>query len=137
MIRLAVKNKKRLHRSYASSRSHVKFTGLLYSKIMQFLSSKMRARSSWLALVGILCVALILMVGIVQVVHSHPSGHADPDCSLCVTVHQAVQVVALITLDVSSQPVEHEWPEPVHQSPQRGFFYRLDCRPPPAKTAAA
>jgi len=104
---------------------------------MRSLSSKLRARSSWLALFGIVCVALVLMIGIVQVVHSHPSGHPDPDCSLCVTAHQAVQVVALITLDVSSQPVEHVWPELRLELPRRSFFFRLDCRPPPAEAAFA
>ncbi|MGH9586691.1 MAG: hypothetical protein ACRD3F_07035 [Acidobacteriaceae bacterium] len=104
---------------------------------MRSLSSKLRARSTWLALVGIICVALILTVGVVQVVHSHPSGHIDPDCALCVTAHQAVQVVALITLDISSQPIEHVAPEPVVQLPRRTFFYRLDCRPPPAESIYA
>jgi hypothetical protein len=104
---------------------------------MRFLSSKLRARSSWLAFVGIVCVALVLMAGVVQAAHSHPSGHADPDCSLCVTAHQAVQIVALITLDVSSQPVEHVSPEPLRQLPRRSFFFRLDCRPPPAESAFA
>jgi len=86
------------------------------------------------ALVGILCVALVMMIGVVQAAHSHPSGHIDPDCALCVTAHQAVQVVALITLDLSSQPVEQLSPEPVLQLPNRSFFFRLDCRPPPAES---
>jgi hypothetical protein len=110
---------------------------MLYLVMMRFLHSKLRARSSWIALIGITCVALVLMIGIVQVVHSHPSGHPDPDCSLCVTAHQAVQVVALITLDVSSQPVEHVSPEPQFELPRRSFFFRLDCRPPPAESTIA
>ncbi len=89
------------------------------------------------ALVGIVCVALVMMIGVVQAAHSHPSGHIDPDCALCVTAHQAVQVVALITLDISSQPVEHLSPEPVLQLPPRSFFFRLDCRPPPAESIFA
>jgi hypothetical protein len=104
---------------------------------MHFLSSRLRTRSSWISLIAIACVALVLMIGIVQVVHSHPGGHADPDCALCVSAHQAVQVVALITLDVSSQPVEHVWPEPKLQHPRRGVFFRLDCRPPPAESSIA
>jgi hypothetical protein len=104
---------------------------------MQFLSSKPRKRSTWISLVGILCAALVLMIGVVQVAHSHPNGRIDPDCALCITAHQAVQVVALITLDISSQPVEHVSPEPVLQLPHRSFFFRLDCRPPPAESAAA
>jgi hypothetical protein len=104
---------------------------------MRFLSSKLRARTTWIALVGVVCAALVLMIGVVQVVHSHPSGRIDPDCALCVTAHQAVQVVALITLDISSQPVEHVAPEPVLQLPYRSYFFRLDCRPPPAESAFA
>lgn len=111
---------------------------LMYiGKIMRLLSSRLRARSSWVSLLGIVCVALVLMIGVVQVAHSHPSGHIDPDCALCITAHQAVQVVALITLHISSQPVEHVWPEPVQQLPRRSFFFRLDCRPPPAESAFA
>jgi hypothetical protein len=105
--------------------------------MMRFLSTKLRSRSSWVSLIGIVCVALVLMVGIVQVVHSHPSGHPDPDCALCVTAHQAIQVVALITLNISSQPVEHVSPEPDLQVPRSSFFFRLDCRPPPAESASA
>jgi hypothetical protein len=105
--------------------------------MMRFLSSRLRTRSSWIALLGTVCVALVLMVGIVQVVHSHPSGHPDPDCALCVTAHQAIQVVALITLDVSTQPFEHLALEPALQLPRRSFFFRLDCRPPPAEFAFA
>lgn len=104
---------------------------------MRFVSSKPRPRSSWVTLLGIVCVALVLMVGIVQVVHSHPSGHPDPDCALCVTAHQAIQVVALITLDISSQPVEHVVPEPRLELPRRSFFFRLDCRPPPTESIFA
>jgi hypothetical protein len=101
---------------------------------MHFLSSKLRKRSTWVATIGVVCVALVLMIGVIQVVHSHPSGRLDPDCALCVTAHQAVQIVALITLDISSQPVEHVTPEPVLQFPHRSYFFRLDCRPPPAES---
>lgn len=104
---------------------------------MRFLRSRLRARSSWIALIGTVCVALVLMVGIVQVAHNHPSGHPDPDCALCVTAHQAIQIVALITLDVSSQQVEHFSPEPARRLPRHSFFFRLDCRPPPAESALA
>jgi hypothetical protein len=104
---------------------------------MRFLSARLRARPSWIAVIGIACVALVLMIGIVQVAHSHPSGHPDPDCALCVTAHQAVQVVALITLDISSQPIEHIGIEPALQLPRRVFFFRLACRPPPAESAFA
>jgi hypothetical protein len=105
--------------------------------MMRFLCSKPRPRSSWIALAGIICASLVLMIGMVQAVHSHPSGHPDPDCALCVTAHQAIQVVALVTLDATPQPVEHVLLEPELLSPSTSFFFRLDCRPPPAESASA
>jgi hypothetical protein len=106
---------------------------------MRFLTSKskLRARSSWVALLGIVCVALVLMVGVVQVTHSHPSGRPDPHCALCVTAHLAVQVVALIVLNFSSRPIEHVCLELKLELPRRRWFFRLDCRPPPAEPAFA
>jgi hypothetical protein len=104
---------------------------------MRSLPSRLRARSPWIALIGMICVALVLMIGIVQVAHSHTSGHTDPDCAFCVTAHQAVQVVALITLDVSSKAIEHVSPEPELQLPRRVVFFRLECRPPPAESSVA
>lgn len=103
---------------------------------MRFSSSKPRARSTLVSLVGIVCVALLLMVGIAQVAHSHRSGHPDPDCALCVTAHQAIQVVALITLKVSSRPVEHVLLDTAEQLPRFTLFFRLDCRPPPTESAS-
>jgi hypothetical protein len=72
------------------------------------------------------------MSGTVQAVHSHPSGQPDHDCSLCTTAHNVIQVVALVTLDLSSLPVVHVAAEPTLESPHRPFFFKLACRPPPA-----
>jgi hypothetical protein len=104
----------------------------------------MPKRASWLnwrfsplALVGVICIALVLMMGIVQVAHSHPSRQADHDCALCVSVHQVVQIVALVTLIFSVLRVVAVPPEPTRRLPAPAFFYKLACRPPPAAPAFA
>jgi len=96
-----------------------------------------RSQISLLSLVGILCVALILMAGMIQVAHNHPSGQPDHDCSLCTTAHHVIQVVALVTLALSSQPVATLATEPTRELPKRPFFFKLSSRPPPAAPAFA
>jgi hypothetical protein len=77
------------------------------------------------------------MSGLVQVAHAHPSGEPDHDCALCVTAHHVIQIVALVTLDLSSQRVAALAPEPTIELPGRIFFFKLACRPPPADSAFA
>jgi len=99
--------------------------------------SDTRSHFSAAALLGIFCVALILMAGMVQVAHSHPSGQPDHDCSLCSTAHHVIQVVALAILDVSSQPVAPVAQEPARDLPTSTFLFKLASRPPPAAPAFA
>ena len=100
-------------------------------------ASRLNWQFSPLALVGMICIALVLMMGIVQVAHSHPSGQPDHDCALCVSVHQVIQVVALVILYVTSLAVVHFISEPARHLPSRAFFYKLASRPPPAAPAFA
>lgn len=100
-------------------------------------ASGSRSQFSVAALLGIFCVALILMAGMIQVAHTHPSGQPDHDCSLCSTAHNVIQVVALAILDVSSQPVASIAQEPARDLPITTFFFKLSCRPPPAAPAFA
>ena len=104
---------------------------------MASLSTHSRIRFTWLSAIGILCVALVLMSGIIQVAHSHANGQPDHDCSLCVTAHQAVQIVALICLAIACQVMVAFVARPVLQAPRKRFFFKLACRPPPAETAFA
>jgi hypothetical protein len=83
------------------------------------------------------CIALVLMMGIVQVAHSHASGQPDHDCSLCTSAHQVVQVVALVTLLVSSAATVRVFFEPARHLPAPAFFFKLWSRPPPAAPAFA
>jgi hypothetical protein len=100
-------------------------------------ASRLNWQFSPLALVGMICIALVLTMSIVQVVHSHPSGQADHDCALCVSAHQVIQVVALVILYVTSLRVVHVVSEPARHLPAPAFFFKLASRPPPAAPAFA
>lgn len=92
--------------------------------------------SPW-ALLGMACIALVVMMGMVQVAHTHPSGQPDHDCSLCTSAHQVIHVVALVTLLVSNVPVIRVASEPARTLPVSTFFFKLASRPPPAVIAFA
>jgi hypothetical protein len=98
---------------------------------MRFVSAKRGAQLSWISLLGMVCIALVLMTGLLQVTHSHPSGQPDHDCSLCVTAHHVAQAVVVVTLAVSSRPVARFVPESFTPAPRQRFILKLANRPPP------
>jgi hypothetical protein len=105
--------------------------------IMRFVTAERGTRLSWVSVLGMVCVALVLMTGVLQVTHSHPSGQADHDCSLCVTAHHVAQVVVAVTLAVSSRPVARFVPESFTPVPRQRFVLKLANRPPPVPPAFA
>jgi hypothetical protein len=104
---------------------------------MAALYARTRNRSSWLALLGVFCIALVLVSGIVQAAHSHSSGQPDHDCSLCVSAHNVIQATPAVQLIHASRPVAAVAVVPVSALPRRQFFYKLACRPPPAESVLA
>jgi hypothetical protein len=104
---------------------------------MVFRTSRHNDRFSPLALLGVVCIALVFMTGLVQVVHSHTSGQPNHDCSLCISAHQVIQVVSLVTLALSIVPVVAVAAKPARHLPTPVFFFKLACRPPPADSASA
>jgi hypothetical protein len=96
-----------------------------------------RSKYSLLSLVGIVCIGLVLMTGMVQVTHSHASGQPDHDCSLCITAHHVIQVVVLISLVLARRPVVTLATEPSCDLPILLFFFDLASRPPPVAPAVA
>jgi hypothetical protein len=87
--------------------------------------------------VGIVCIALVLLTGVLQVTHSHANGQIDHDCSLCVTAHHAVQIVVAVTLVLSSQPVAHRIADQFTPLPRQRFVLKLANRPPPVPAVFA
>lgn len=104
---------------------------------MAFVRAKRGSQISWASLLAILCIALVLMTGVLQVTHSHPSGQPDHDCSLCVTAHHAVQAVVVVALALSSRPVARFVPENFTPVPRQRFVLKLANRPPPVPPAFA
>jgi hypothetical protein len=100
-------------------------------------ASVSRPQFSVATLLGIICIALVLMSGVVQVVHSHPTGQPDHDCSLCTSAHHVIQVVALVTLELSILPVTPVVSEPPRVLTAPALFFKLASRPPPAVPAFA
>jgi hypothetical protein len=90
-------------------------------------------RSRWQLLVGVLCIALIMVGGVVSATHSHSDGEVThQDCGLCVTAHMAIQVAVSVTQVCVAQVftrVEASNPVASFQfAPQFALF----SRPPPA-----
>ncbi len=103
---------------------------------MRFVTAARRPRRLWVgrfaALLGIVCIALVLFTGILQVTHHHADGRLDPDCSLCMTAHHVAQAVVVVTIELSSQPVAHVVVERFNPLPRQRFVLKLANRPPPA-----
>jgi len=99
---------------------------------MRVFNSRRRFQLSWASWLGIVCIALVLLTGIIQVTHTHINSQADHEgCSLCVTAHHAVQGVALVTLAVSVLPVTRITPKVKSEVPRQRFLLKLANRPPP------
>jgi hypothetical protein len=52
-----------------------------------------RAESPWRILLALLCVLLVVVLGSVQVAHTHADGAAHADCALCAAAHISVHPV--------------------------------------------
>jgi hypothetical protein len=84
---------------------------------------------------GVFCIALVLMSGMVQAAHMHAGGAADHDCALCVAAHHVAHAAAPITFDCVSLSVAAVAPARTLRRPRRAVFFRLVSRPPPSGSA--
>jgi hypothetical protein len=107
--------------------------GYSRSSSMRFVFSRPRLR--WASVLGIVCIALVLMSGMVQAAHFHAQGGADHDCALCVAAHHVANATTLITLDFSSLPVAPLTAASTLVMPRRAVFFRFFSRPPPSGSA--
>ena len=105
---------------------------------MRFVTAKRGPRHSWIAILGIACVALILLTGVIRVTHHHANGRIDPDCSLCMVAHTVAQVVVVVAVQIVSRPVERYVAETYRAPlPRQRFVLKLANRPPPSTPAFA
>jgi len=102
-----------------------------YHQIGSMPTSISRSRG----LFGIVCIALVLMSGMVQAAHMHAGGAPDHDCALCVAAHHVARVAPPIKLNFSSRQVAAMAPVRSLHRPRRAVYFRLSSRPPPSSSA--
>ncbi|MGC2618683.1 MAG: hypothetical protein WA414_06535 [Acidobacteriaceae bacterium] len=100
---------------------------------MRFVFFKMRISRA--LLMGVLCVTLVLLSGMVQAAHFHASAQPDHDCALCLTMHSVAQATAPIVLHFSSRSVASVVLARAISRPRAAVHFRLASRPPPAATS--
>lgn len=94
-----------------------------------------RLRISRALLIGSVCIALVLLSGMIQAAHFHPSGQPDHDCALCLTAHSVAKVAPLIALHFTSAPVASLVLARSIERPRPAVHFRLASRPPPAASS--
>ena len=109
-----------------------------YSRDMFAKHSIPKARSSWPLLVGLLCIALVLLSGTLSVTHVHAQGElTHADCGLCATAHLAAEVVTPAPAPPVAQVFARvETARPVSR-PRTHVASNLFTRPPPANAPLA
>ncbi len=90
-------------------------------------------QSPWKIVIGLLCIALVLLGGTLSVVHSHNQGSVSrADCGLCVTAHLTIQLTAAPPQIPASEVYSKvEAALPVAR-PRTLSRFALFTRPPPA-----
>ncbi|MGC2637383.1 MAG: hypothetical protein WA294_09410 [Acidobacteriaceae bacterium] len=90
-----------------------------------------RLRLPRMVVLGCLCIALVVMSGMIQAAHFHASQQLDHDCALCMTVHSVVQVTAPIVLHLTCRPMPATLAARPIARPRPAVHFRLASRPPP------
>ena len=104
---------------------------------MRVFNNEKCFQRTWASWLGIFCITLVLLTGLVQVSHTHTPGQVDHEgCSLCNTAHHVVQTVALITVAVSVRPVWRIASEKPLERRRQRFLHKLANRPPPVSLSA-
>jgi len=94
-----------------------------------------RPRFGWASVLGIVCIALVLMSGVVQSAHFHASGEPDHDCTLCMAAHHVARIAVPVTFSIHSLPIARVIVPRCLARPRPAVFFRLSSRPPPLGSA--
>ena len=97
-------------------------------------SSSGSGRSLAFKVGAVLCVALLALLAIAQVAHTHPVGSDADHCALCVVLHSVVPVAAAIAV-VQFALVAVAVPVKKTRRLTRTWHPQLFNRPPPALAA--
>ncbi len=95
--------------------------------------TNMRERTPWRALLGVLCLVLMLVGTTIATSHIHlDSDLSHADCALCVTAHTAVAPVASSICVFGFQVLAAIDSLPSSPFKQHRLAFALYTRPPPA-----
>jgi hypothetical protein len=86
---------------------------------------------------GFLCIALVIVAGLVQVAHCHVAGTVShPECALCVTAHATASPFAPVTLPTVPKPAARIEIELALAGPLNLLSSCFRIRPPPVVPAS-
>ena len=92
-----------------------------------------RPQPKWRLLLGVLCIGLVLVAGILSVTHSHTDGVSHSDCGQCITAHATVDIARLVAQLIVALLVILVAASAVTSRVQSSLFRcALFTRPPPA-----
>ena len=95
--------------------------------------TNLRGRTSWRALLGILCLVFLLVGTTIAASHIHlDSDLSHADCALCATAHTAAAPVATFIAVSGIQVFGALELQQFSSSRQNSFSFALFTRPPPA-----
>lgn len=97
----------------------------------------LKVRISRALVLGSVCIALVLLSGMVQAAHFHGLTGPNHECALCLTVHSVAQVTPVLALHLSSHSVGSALPPQTIDPPRRNVDFRLASRPPPSTSSLA
>ena len=90
-----------------------------------------RADRPWRILLALVCVLLVVVLGSVQVAHSHADGTAHADCALCAAAHISVHPVHAPSPAPATSVVAVLEALPPAVLPRTLAIFALFTRPPP------
>jgi len=102
----------------------------------RFTTSRMHPR--WKFLVGLLCVALVVLSGTISATHTH--GHDNSlhdDCGLCAAAHATVQLATQPPLPILARVYTRVETARAVRRPALKLAFDLFTRPPPVSASLA
>jgi hypothetical protein len=84
-----------------------------------------------MAAAAVLCLALLALLSIAQVTHTHAVANDADHCQLCMTMHSAAPTVAAVA-PIALVQVARTTPAPAVRPVARLWHAQLFIRPPPA-----
>jgi hypothetical protein len=90
-----------------------------------------RAEAPWRILLALLCVLLVVVLGAVQVAHTHADGADHADCALCAAAHVSVHPIHAPSPAPATAVVATLEALPPAVLPRALATFALFTRPPP------